>query len=316
MARTNGTGGAARPLPADADLLAYLETVFADLPEALQAVASHVLDAPGQVAGASVQDVAAQSGTSPATVVRFCRTIGLTGFQALRLRLAKEEGRASAERWTVDLGPHIGPDDSVEHVAAVVAQRDVASIQRTQEQLDLAALDRAAAAVARAGRIDVYGIGGSASAAHELELRLHRIGRPVWARGEGHLAETSAALLSDSDVAIGISHSGVTGEVVLPIRRAAAQGAVTVAITNNVRSPLARTADITLTTAVYDTTFRHGGDAARHAQLLVLDCLYVRVAQLNYDAAMDGLRRTAEVPLGHAVTGSTGRQQRGDRRSS
>lgn len=310
MTPTNRPSGAARPLSTDADVLAHLEAVFADLPEALQAVANHVLDVPGQVAGASVQDVAVRSGTSPATVVRFCRAIGLSGFQDLRLRLAKEEGRASAGRWSIDLGPHIGPNHSVEHVAAVVAQRDVASIQRTLEQLDLAALDRAAAAVAQAGRIDVYGIGGSASAAHELEMRLHRIGRPVWARVEGHLAETSAALLSGADVAIGISHSGVTGEVVLPMRRASGQGATTVAITNNARSALARTANITLTTAVYDTTFRHGGDAARHAQLLVLDCLYVRVAQLNYDAAIDGLRRTAEIPLGHAVTAAPSRTDR------
>ena len=74
-------------------------------------------------------------------------------------------------------------------------------------------------------------------------------------------------------------------------------GARTVAITNYPGSALAGAAEITLTTAARETVLRGGAMSARHAQLLILDCLYIGVAQRTYSttsaaltAAMDAVR--------------------------
>ncbi|MGY0233018.1 MurR/RpiR family transcriptional regulator [Longispora urticae] len=284
------------------DVLTLIEAALPRLPEALRTIGRTVLDDPHTAATLTVAALGLRSGTSPAAVTRFCRAVGLAGFQDLRLRLAREAGRATAQRWHVDVGFDIDRDDDFAQVAAVVARADVLSIQRTVEQLDRATAEATARALAVAARIDIYALGGSAFAATEMEMRLHRIGRPVWARTEGHRAEASAALLGPGDVAIGLSHSGGTGEIVSALTIAREAGATTVAITNDARSPLAAVADHTLTTAVYGTTFRSGGSAARHAQLLLLDCLYVRVAQLTYDHATDCLTRTATVPDRHRTT--------------
>jgi DNA-binding MurR/RpiR family transcriptional regulator len=142
-------------------------------------------------------------------------------------------------------------------------------------------------------------VSGSATVAEDLRLRLHRIGRGANSWSDVHNALTSASLLGAGDVALGISHSGETVEVLEPLDRARRQGACTVAITNYPRSSVARAAELVLVTAARDLTFRTGGLAGRHAQMIVLDALYLGVAQLDYPLAAQAFDATADAVSGH-----------------
>ncbi len=62
---------------------------------------------------------------------------------------------------------------------------------------------------------------------------------------------------------------------------------------------MAEVADIVLTTAIHETTFRPDALAARHPQLIVLDLVYVAVAQRRYETTGEALRATAEAVSGH-----------------
>ena len=70
----------------------------------------------------------------------------------------------------------IHPDDSLRQVVKVVANADVRAITQTVDQLDLNALDRASRAIAGAQRVDVYGIGTSASVAYAGDQAVPRRG--------------------------------------------------------------------------------------------------------------------------------------------
>lgn len=154
-------------------------------------------------------------------MTRFCRAIGLDSYQHLLIELAQERGRGEVSDWgSAEIGPDISPDDSLERVVQVVGSADLRAIQQTIERIDLDALERAAQALAKARRIDVYGVGGSGAVAQETETRLFRIGCQVRGWTEVHGAATSAALLTPADVAIGISHSGATRETLEPFETA------------------------------------------------------------------------------------------------
>ncbi|MFD2349177.1 SIS domain-containing protein [Nonomuraea ferruginea] len=56
--------------------------------------------------------------------------------------------------------------------------------------------------------------------AEDVAQKLLRIGLSSHAFQDAHLALTSAVLLKDGDVAIGISTSGETPDVIEPLRRA------------------------------------------------------------------------------------------------
>ena len=89
-----------------------------------------------------------------------------------------------------------------------------------------------------------------------------------------------------------VSHSGATVDTLSFLELAHNAGATTIAITNHSSSPLAEAADIVLTTAARETGFRSGALGSRIAQLMVIDCLFIRVAQADYDASMEAIRST------------------------
>ena len=114
----------------------------------------------------------------------------------------------------------------------------------------------------------------------------------MYAWTDTHMALTSAAMLGPEDVAIGISYTGTTLDTIDPVRVAKANGALAVALTNHPRSALAGVADLVLTTAARETTFRTGAMTSRIAQFTVVDCLFALVAQRNFEETVDALERT------------------------
>ncbi len=259
-------------------------------------VAQEILRDPAAVASSTIGELASRCGTSLPSVTRFCLALGLGGYAELRLALAAEGGRASWERGT---GTEVSPDDTLADVLRTLLRSDTKALEDTVAQLDVSVLEQAVSALVDARRIDLYAVGGSASVAEDLRLRLHRIGHVACGWSDVHNALTSAALLGPADVALGISHTGETNEVLEPLRRARALGATTVAVTNYPRSPLALAADLVLVTAARDITFRTGGMAGRHAQMIVLDALYLGVAQRDYQRSTQAFDRTAEAVADH-----------------
>ncbi|WP_113699275.1 MurR/RpiR family transcriptional regulator [Nonomuraea lactucae] len=272
-----------------------------EMPEALRKVADAILAGPAEAARLTIVDLAERSGTSTATITRFCRALGFTGYAGLRVAIAAETGRAAHETWQTDIGQEIRPGDSLDRVLRVVSSNDIRLIQETGDQLDLTVVEKVADAVAGAGRVLLFGVASSAAVASEMEYRLQRMRVPTWSRSDAHSALTDAALLGQGDVAIGISHSGRTREVIEVLAEAGSHGAITVAITSHPRSPLAEVAELVLTTASRETTFRSDGFAAIHSQLLVLDVVYVSVAQRTYERTKRAFDLTVRAVAGHRL---------------
>jgi DNA-binding MurR/RpiR family transcriptional regulator len=271
------------------------------LPDALQRVAEQILDDPIEAAQASIVDLAERAGTSTATVTRFCRVLGFRGYAALRVAIATESGRAQQARWETDIDREIEPGDPLDTVLNLIASADVRAIQETAGRLDLDNVKKVAEAIAEAKHVELFGLGSSGTAAREMAFRLERIRVPVWHREDSHKALTNAALLGPGDVAIGLSHSGRTREVIEVLAEAADQGAMTVAVTSFEKSPLAEAADLVLTTAVHETTFRLAALSALHSQLVALDLIYVAVAQLTYERTTEAFEITARAVQAHRL---------------
>jgi DNA-binding MurR/RpiR family transcriptional regulator len=158
-------------------------------------------------------------------------------------------------------------------------------------------------AIAGARRIDVVGIGASGLVALDLQQKLHRIGLMAFGWTDAHAALTAVALTGPSDVLVAISHSGTTTDVLEPVALAAGRGATTVGLTNFGGSPLAAAAGVVLTTAARELPLRSAATASRIAQLAVVDCLFVGVAQRSYEAAGALLRGTYDAVQGRRAKG-------------
>ncbi|MFI0468435.1 MurR/RpiR family transcriptional regulator [Saccharopolyspora sp. 5N102] len=279
--------------------LVKIRSLLPGLARAEQRVANIVLADPASIARRSITEVAEAAGTSETTVTRFCKAIGVGGYPDLRIALAADTARTSVR--DRELGSDIAPDDDLGQIIEKVGYADAKAVEETAGQLDAAILQRLVDDVATARRIDVYGVGASAFVALDLQQKLHRIGLTCFAWADTHNALTSAAVLREGDVAIGISHTGATSETVEALREARRRGATTAALTNFARSPITEVADHVLTTAVRETTYRSGAMASRIGQLTVIDCLFIGVAQRHLDQAKAALEATYEAVGGHRL---------------
>lgn len=278
-----------------------IRSLLPSLAPAEQRVAQRIIDDPENAAASSITQLAKDCATSEATVIRFCRTIDFTGYRELRLALATEVGQArGARRTSEEITSDIDPDDTLVTVVQKIAYTDARAVEETGAALDVEVLRTVIDAMASARRIDVYGVGASAFVGADLQQKLHRIGLTSFAWSDAHVMLTSAALLDERDVAVGISHSGDTIDTVQALAEAGRRGAVTVAVTNFPRSSIGF-ADHVLTTAARETTFRSGATASRLAQLTVVDCLFVGLAQMRYAESRTALESTFEAVRGLRV---------------
>ena len=124
----------------------------------------------------------------------------------------------------------------------------------------------------------------------EVRFSRLRIGLIAHCHHDPHLAVTNAVQLRPGDVAIGVSNSGSTTDVIEPLRVAFDQGATTLAITSRPHSAITHYADNVLTSAAgRESELRPGAMSSRTSQLLVVDCLFIGVAQRTYDTAAPAL---------------------------
>lgn len=266
----------------------------------MRKIATLLIEQPQAPLELSIGELARQAGTSPATVTRFCRLIGYSGYVPFRVSIATDFGRTSARKtWKADIGRAFGPDDTPSDVLSTLLNAHTRSLQETASIMDLPLMKEISTRIASSRHVDIYGVGGSATLAEEMQARLYRIGINSHYWSEVHAGLTSAAIQDADCVAIGISNTGRTEETIQMLLQARDAGALTVAVSNNPKSQLAEAADLRIITSVYERFLQPDDLSAKHAQLLVLDLLYLLVAQENFHQSTTHLAASAVAVSSH-----------------
>nr|WP_205829402.1 MurR/RpiR family transcriptional regulator [Microbacterium sp. B19(2022)] len=272
-----------------------IEAAASTLPPSLSRIAAAIREQPSIVIDMTINELAQECRTSVASVVRFCRAIGFSGYAALRMALATELGKEAAQFSARGaFGSEISDADTLQEAVSKLAALELLAIEETVARLDFDVLEAAITAIDGADRILLYGIGASQFVAEDLAHKLLRVGRNAHVLADPHEAVAATVLQTAPTVAIGFSHSGATIETVRFLETARRNGAATIAVTSAKDSPLARAADHALFTEVRESSFRAGAMVSRIAQLTLVDCLFVGVAKRRFNETVDALRRTRE----------------------
>jgi DNA-binding MurR/RpiR family transcriptional regulator len=253
---------------------------------ALRKIAEYVQQDPQKLLYQTVVEVADGSGASEASVIRFCRDLGFSGFQDFKLALASDLA-VSPVGFSPQENPRT-PEEALEYVTHHARQ----ALEDTRRLVDLKAVGGAVGLLLKARRIDLYGVGASGVTAQDFAYKFLRLGYAAQSYTDPHLAAMSAATLGVGSLAIAITRSGTTIDTVKALEVARRSGAKTLAITQRLKSPIARAADTVLVTSVAESPLTGGSVAAKMGQLLVLDLLYTLVA-LRRKEAQEFISRTA-----------------------
>jgi RpiR family transcriptional regulator, repressor of rpiB and als operon len=237
----------------------------------------------------SLKTVAADAGVSEAMIIKITKKLGFSGFKDFRSGIVDYNRLPTAE-----LHQELSPDDTGAEIAQKVFRSSIHALEETLSILDPAAFEKAADLIFNARQRDFYGIGGSAQIARDVSHKFLRIGVRTSVFDDAHMMLMSAALLGEGDVAVGFSHSGTTTAVIEPLELARRRGARTIALTNYATSPLASIADVVLCSTAQGSPLLGENAAARIAQLIILDAVFVAVAQRDLKAAERNLAATRD----------------------
>lgn len=242
---------------------------------------------------ASIIELAEKADVSPPTVTRFCRRLGCESFSDFKVQLARTS--YVGMRYLQPEPKSSNPGDVAQDIITK-AQNALFLLHRS---LDLAAIEQAAARLARAGMIYAFGSGGNSSMiANELQNRLFRFGLHVTASSDHGMQLMLTAAAKPTDVLIGSSFSGRNAELVRSFALARGMKITTIALTQS-NSPVAQSADIVIPIDLAEGNNIFRPTSTRIAYLAAVDILASLVAYNIQPEATVTLRRIKQQLVTH-----------------
>ena len=255
-------------------------------------IADYLLTHTGEIIDLSISELAKKCDCGDATVVRFSRRLELEGYQELKLRIAAEMNASST------IGEEIGENDGCFTIFKKRIRDISESLYSTETVLDEKMLERATEAIAGADRIVIFGLGNSAAIAQDAAHKFSRLGLCAQVCTDNHMQAIIASHMKRGNIAIGISHSGSSKDIVEALQLAKACGATTVCVTNFGSSPIVEVSDICLFTKSGETKHSILAMSSRIAQLAIFDSIYTHIVLHSNTAARQAIYNT-EIALQH-----------------
>ena len=249
-------------------------------------IADRITSNPHSILPLTISQFAKEVGCGAATLVRFSKRLGFTGYQELKIAIAQEISTLSNDR------DQISPDDSC-YFMFTKRLRDIqVALQKTRFVLSPASMDAAAKKIMNAKRIVIFGLGNSAAIAHDAQHKFLRVGLNATACSDNHLQSIIASHLNTDCVAIGISHSGRSVDIVHALNLSRMNGATTICVTNHDTSPITEVSDICLYTKSEETQHSILAMSSRIAQLTIFDAIYTYIVANTSSRSIEAILNT------------------------
>ena len=227
---------------------------------------------PEEAAGYSIKQLADKTFSSAATIVRLCRKMGFDGYKELQKSLLYES--ALRRESTRPMEQEIKKDDSLEELVNKVTYKNIVSLDNTRKLVDLDILNQCVELLDRSQTVYLFGIGSSLLVARDMYLKLLRVNKACVICDDWHAQLLQARNIRSCDLALIVSYSGLTDEMITCAREARLREAPVITISRFEQSPLVRLADYNLAVAATELIFRSGAMSSRISQLNMIDILY------------------------------------------
>ncbi|QDK71713.1 MurR/RpiR family transcriptional regulator [Lactococcus protaetiae] len=252
-------------------------------------VGEYILKSPDEIITLSTQDIAKNSQVSPATVVRFVKSIGLDGVPHLKQQLSIWQANAQSETDFQELRPN----EEIDSIKSKLKARINHMTELVNEHLSNDALKITAQLIEEAQLIFVFGIGASYLVAQDLAQKFNRIGKTAMCEDNTH---TTAVILTNNKqkkLFFAVSDRGESKEVLEMVELAKSQEITTVAITGKENSSLAKNVDYPLISISGENfEFRQAATVSMMAQIYLVDILFYTYVSSNFQRSRDSILKS------------------------
>jgi len=273
------------------DIVLRIKEEYSKLTKSEQRVADYFITNYKEAINESTQSIALITNTSPATVIRFVKTMKFEGIQQLKLALAADID--SDRKYICDEIIH--QKDGLEEIIEKNKRNIVNSIEKLYALMDMDLMKQAIDAIDSARKIYLFGVGASGIVCYDINYKLSRIGKDVVFNNDIHLQLVNLNFIKKEDTCVCISYSGNTRETVLVAEIAKKAGVKTVGICCYGKNELSNICDITLRVPQDERELRLGAISSRNTTLTLLDMIYLAITHRHYPDVLQDIESTRDL---------------------
>lgn len=265
-----------------------IRSIVDELPQSERKIAQFILDNPSSTIGMTANNLAKESGTSPASVIRFCKSIGIPSFTELKIRLSAEIDSPSYTSYS-----DITPDEPINEIKNKLLGNAYQSMKETLNILSVSDIEKFVEAIDDSDIIYVFGLGASYLVAENIAQKWNRIGKTCVCIADPHLLISILSSSTKNSVFIGISNSGETKEVLSLVKVAQMNDVKTISLTQFGSNSLSSKVDISIQTVKSkEAELRSAATSSLLSQFMAVDVLFYSYVSKNYDANIEQIRHS------------------------
>jgi len=252
-------------------LLVRLQFMLPSLPRAEKTVAEYMSTHVSQMSDMTLCMLADETSISEATILRLCKRLGYSSYIQLRQAFA-----FAANEDQPDSPELINVSDEMPTICSKLIQGVNRSLESMKAFIN-SDYDRVLNAILGASGVYFFASGDAVISCQFACTKFMRVGIPAFVCSDVFYQYETAMRLTEKDVAIAITNSGRSANVVNAIKMAKEQNAFTCCITQGGRSPITRYCDICLYSSSIDTTIGRDSATKRIVELVILEALYLGI---------------------------------------
>lgn len=272
-------------------LLLDIQVSYNQFTKTEKKIAEFVIKNTNRVLFMSITDLADACGVADASVHRFCRTMGLKGYQEFKMKLSlsltpEETGLKEQDGSQLKV-------DSLGFSLDKILQGHISALKETRMLIREEELEKTLLMMEEAKTIYFFGVGDSLLTAKEARNKFLRISSKVICVDDPHMQAMTASMAGERDLIFIISYSGSTKDNIHVAKIAKKAGAKVVGITRFLKSPLTGYTDTLLVCGSNEGPLDGGSMGAKLSQLYIIDVLFQEYYHRNPDISKENNRKTS-----------------------
>lgn len=256
-------------------------------------LARYILSNAELVLSMSIYQLSSNTHISVAGIVRFCKKCGASGFRNFKILLARDYEQTLLTVEDIDANMPFSKGDDPLTISSKIAKLTTETTLSTQNLLTTRKLQKVISLFKSAKNIYGIGVSGNYIRLSDFQLKLLQINYhlqliPLQAE-QFYLSINS----TEDDIAIIISRSGSTAEVVNDAKHFRQNSTPIIAITDSEHNPLATYANVVLLIPPKETSpFGVSNFSSQISVEYILNTIYSCLFNNNFDENFSNLRKT------------------------
>lgn len=252
--------------------LRKIEELTNSLPRAERAVAQAILEKPEIISLSTLAEVSKHTGTSDASIIRFCRKLGYSGYAEMKkdfiLAINNNDNILSKIEEATE-------NSTVIENLYKIYERNMMTLKETIALADPVDYEAAVDIILKARGLWFFGAGDAAAVCKLFHFKFSRLGYIGGSPDDPVMQLIDASAMTDQDVAIVITYEGNSRNINNAVKVAKQRGAKIILITKTRRSSIKEFADVTIFISTSDITVGKDIIVRRVAEQMIIDALYL-----------------------------------------